>query len=99
MFKRLVVVGWIGWSLLALAIVADLQLSRPDPVADLSCPISGVDSAYAPSEWQWWPPGRVCVDDGRKFDPPSNLGADAIVVAGVLAVGLGSATLVLLRDG
>jgi len=49
--------------------------------SDLSCPIPGQDSVFAPSRWQSWPPGRVCIDGQREYDRPGL--ARALGVVGV----------------
>lgn len=86
--NRLLLIGGVTWALLLLAVLAVLYPFHGQSEFDLSCEVPGRDSNYAPSEWQWWPPGRVCVHEGRQFDRPSWRRGAAVIVLALGGTGL-----------
>jgi hypothetical protein len=68
------------------------EVAKPDT---LTCELPGQDSTYTPAKWQWMPPGRVCVSDGRTFDEP---GAGRALVVVVLPAALVGSIVLLARQ-
>ena len=51
---------WVTVSILPLSTMANPPPNEPH---DFDCPIPEHDSTFGSSEWQTWPPGKVCFDD------------------------------------
>jgi hypothetical protein len=60
--RLLLGIAIVLWGIGCLAFVSVLAIERSDVsrYGSISCPISGADSAYAPSHWSNVPPGEVC---------------------------------------